>query len=143
MIGGILERFQSGDCKGKRPTEGIVQKNKNPDPRSRTGVLLMHVVSLLWGEVLVKAQTHDVLEHGSSGRQVGRVKELCVEEIVPVRSSIDRVATLKYASVVLRIVHADERTGIVYRCTVRAPILEIAEKIVHTAIGAEILPAES
>ena len=37
---------------------------------------------LLWSEALVETQADYVLEHGSSGRQIVRVQELRIEEII-------------------------------------------------------------
>src|ERR1700728_1134640 len=118
---------------------GIVQKNENPDPRSGTGVSSCVGCELLWSEALMEAQTDYVLEHGSSGRQVGGVQELRVKEVVTLWSAVDRIAALEDAGGILRVVHADQRTRIVHGCAVGAPVLEVTQEVVHTTVGAEIL----
>ena len=50
-------------------------KHLRPDPRSETA-------RLLWGEVLVIAQVHDVLEHGRARRQIRRIQEQSVEIVI-------------------------------------------------------------
>lgn len=64
-------------------------------------------LALLRSEVLVVAQADYVLEHGRAGRQVRRIQELGVEEIVTFWGAVHRIATFEIARVVLRVVHAD------------------------------------
>jgi len=82
------------------------RKNRSPDPLG-PGLQIARS-PLLWCEALVIAQADRVLEHGRARRQVGWVEELRVEEVVTlVRRTVHGVAALKYAGVVLRVVHAD------------------------------------
>ncbi len=96
---------------------------------------------LFWGEALVKAQTHHVLEHRSSGRQIVGVKELRIKEIVTRGSAVDRVAAFEDAGCILRVVHADQRASVVHRCSFSgvASVFQIAEEVVHSAVCSEIL----
>src|SRR5271170_7938680 len=123
----------------RKQTFGSSWYQEKPRSAVRTGVGSDRCRELLRREALVRTQAHHVLEHGCSGRQIGRVQELRVEEIVSCWCSIDDGAALEYASVILRIIHADERTGVIHDGTVRTAVLEVAEEVVHTAIGAEVL----
>src|SRR5271169_50719 len=97
---------------------------------------------LLRREILVITQTHHVLEHRRSGRQIVRVQELRVKEIITLRSAVDRVAALEYSRSVLRVVHADQRSSIVDLRAVCTAVLEVAQEVVHTAVGAEVLQGD-
>jgi Phage integrase family len=89
----------------------------------------------------VEAQTHHVLEHWRSGGKIVRIQKLSVEEIVPLRRVVDGVAALEIASRILRIVHTDLRTRVIH--VVAAAVFQIAEKIMHATVGAEVLSAPS
>src|ERR1700751_3022880 len=107
--------------------------------RGKTGAPLLQLARLLRCEVLVIAQADDVLEHRRARRQVVRVQELCVEEVVSLRSAVYDVAALEHAGRVLRVVHADQRAGVVHGCAVCASVLEVAQEVVHAAVGSEVL----
>src|ERR1700751_4103302 len=107
--------------------------------RGKTGAPLLQLARLLRCEVLVIAQADDVLEHRRARRQVVRVQELCVEEVVSLRSAVYDVAALEHAGPVLRVVHADQRAGVVHGCAICASVLEEAQEVVHAAVGSEVL----
>src|SRR5258706_9201810 len=95
--------------------------------------------ALLRREPLVIAQADDVLEHRRTWRQVRRIQEQVVEEVVSDRRAVHYVAALEGAGSVLRIVHTDQRTCIVDGRPVCASVLEVAQEIMHAAVGAEVL----
>ena len=107
--------------------------------RGKTGTPWFNL-PLLRSEVLVVAQAYDVLEHGRAGRQVRRIQELGVEEIVTFWGAVHSITTLEIAGVVLRVVHAHHGSCIVHGRAVGTAIFQIAQEVVHTAVGTEVLP---
>jgi hypothetical protein len=104
----IVQRWASLITKSKAADEGVRStQSQKTKPGPRCGPGFDPLMTLLWSEAFVRAQAHHVLEHGGSGRQIVRIQELRVEEIVTSGGRIDGVAALEYASCILRIVHAD------------------------------------
>src|SRR5579871_1227275 len=85
-----------------------------PVRKNKTGAALPQP-ALLRAEALVIAQADHVLERWGSRRQVVRIQELSVKEIVTSWCIVNRVTALEHSSVVLRVVHADHRSGVVDR----------------------------
>src|SRR5271165_5862297 len=112
-----------------------LQGKKMPRPRGRGWDQMR--VNLLWREVLVVAQVHHVLEHGRAWRQVRRVQELDVKRVTTSRRAVDSGAALEDAGVVFRVVHADQRSVVIQGLA--APVFEITEEVVQSAVGAEVL----
>src|ERR1700733_13728266 len=123
----------------------FVARKTAPIRGAGPGRLLLQLQTLLTREVLVITQADHVLEHGRARRQIVRVQELGVEEVVSVRRSVHHIAALEHPSVVLRIVHADQRANVVHSATVSvvASVLEIAQEVVHTSVRTEILHRDS
>src|ERR1019366_4379118 len=97
--------------------------------------------SLIRPEVLPVTQVHHVLQHGRAGRQIRRGKKLSVEIVVTGRRTIDQVAALEGPSRVLCVVQTDQRSPIAKRGW--APVLNVAQEVVYSAIGSEILARSS
>src|SRR5215469_3825208 len=116
--GVIAGKYYPGCGKRNRPVFfSLVRKNQ-------TGAVLPQLV-LLRSEALVIAQADHVLEHRRARRQVHRVKEQGIKEVITFRSTVNLAATLKDTGVVLRVVHADHRARVVDRCGASATILEV------------------
>src|ERR1035437_4086412 len=93
-------------------------------------------VRLLRSEVLVIAQRVNVLELRRGRGQVARVQEQHVKVVVTSRRAVHRGAALERAGVVLRVIHADQRAVVVQGVV---PSLEIAEEVVQSSVGSEVL----
>jgi len=65
-------------------------------------------VPLLRGIAFVVAKADHILEHRCARRQVVGIQELCIKEVVSLRSAVNDVATFEVSGRILRVIHTDQ-----------------------------------
>src|SRR5271155_3983354 len=87
-------------------------------------------------DILGEANVVDVAQHGSSRREQRRSQELRVKGISAGRRAVHSSAAFENANALLAIVEAHQRAFVIQRA---APGFQIAQEVVHTAVGPVIL----
>src|SRR6202521_5646896 len=97
------------------------------------------VAAGVWREALPVAQVVDVAEERRSWRQVLRLREQRIESVVSNWWRVSGTTAVAVdTSVICRIVHADQGSLVIQGLP--SPILQQAEEVVQSAIGAEVTP---
>jgi hypothetical protein len=126
---GVRVYVDAGGC------PGACLERKNAPARAGAGAIHFWLVRF---EVLPVGQVDHVLQHRSAWRQLRRIQERVVEVVETRRRTVDQVAALESTGRVLRVIQTDQRSAII-QPTRSAPSLNVAQEVVDSAVGAEVL----
>jgi hypothetical protein len=102
--------------------------------RSKLGC---RVLLLVRQKELREARRVDVAEKRCARRQQVRLQKFDVEVVTATRRTVHRCAALEDAVRLAAVVHANNGTFVIQRLS--APVFDVAEEVVNTAIGPEVL----